>query len=388
MKKLMLLLWITLLFLSCRASVFADAPIYVSVGHASGYAGERAQVAVSLENNGGVLAMLFNLEYDQTRLKLVAAQDGGLIRGATFSPTYDVYPYIMLWNSAARENFMNDGVLVGLTFEILENAPVGKAQINLSYLQENIYDVNLEDVYIEAQGGSITVMENVATEENNADMANETGRSSYYATPLPTVRSEQAVDNGIESAAAVREIIWTNPFADVVSDAWYYDSIKFVSEEGLMIGTGQTTFSPDGTLTRAMLATILYRIEGQPGTGENIFSDVEAGSWYANGISWAAKNGIVEGIGDSLFVPNNNITREQIAAMFYRYAQFKGIDLSAQGNISVYKDAANVSDWALDAVRWAVGTHLISGRSMDDLVPDGAATRAEMATILARWLNR
>lgn len=178
-------------------------------------------------------------------------------------------------------------------------------------------------------------------------------------------------------------------FADVAADAWYADAVQYVYENGMMSGTSETTFSPDLTTTRGMIVTILYRLEGSPDlSNENLgypYADVDANAYYADAVYWARQNGIVSGMSAEQFAPNNAITREQMAAILYRYAQFKGYDVSAKADLSVYTDAGQVSAYATDAMAWANGAQLIAGTSQATLTPAGNATRAQVATILMRF---
>lgn len=178
-------------------------------------------------------------------------------------------------------------------------------------------------------------------------------------------------------------------FADVAVDAWYADAVQYVYENGMMSGTSETTFSPDVTTTRGMIVTILYRLEGSPDlSNENLgypYADVDANAYYADAVYWARQNGIVSGMSAEQFAPNNAITREQMAAILYRYAQFKGYDVSAKADLSVYTDAAQVSTYATDAMAWANGAQLITGTSQATLTPAGNAIRAQVATILMRF---
>lgn len=178
-------------------------------------------------------------------------------------------------------------------------------------------------------------------------------------------------------------------FADVAADAWYADAVQYVYENGMMSGTSETTFSPDLTTTRGMIVTILYRLEGSPDlSNENLgypYADVDANAYYADAVYWARQNGIVSGMSAEQFAPNDAITREQMAAILYRYAQFKGYDVSAKADLSVYTDAAQVSTYATDAMAWANGAQLIAGTSQATLTPAGNATRAQVATILMRF---
>ena len=180
-----------------------------------------------------------------------------------------------------------------------------------------------------------------------------------------------------------------NPFTDVSEKDWFYGDVMFVYENGLMLGTSKTLFSPHGTATRGMMATILWRMEGSPAPkGKNSFTDVEAGKWYADAITWTAENGIFAGYGKDKFGPDDPITREQLAAIFYRYADYKGYNLTVKGNLDKFKDADKVTDYAKTAMQWAVGSGLMKGKSGNLLDPQGTATRAEIAAMLHRFIEK
>ena len=178
------------------------------------------------------------------------------------------------------------------------------------------------------------------------------------------------------------------PFTDVTNH-WAYSAIKRVYTRGLMVGMDEKTFAPDQQLSRAMLAVILYAMAGEPAvTGEGPFTDVPAGCWYTDAIVWAAQNGIVCGFGDGTFRPNAAITRAQAAVMLYGYAAFTGADVTERADLSAYSDAGQIPAWAMDAMQWANARRLIVGRDSSHLVPDGGATRAEMAAILSAYIGK
>ena len=180
-----------------------------------------------------------------------------------------------------------------------------------------------------------------------------------------------------------------NPFTDIAEKDWFYGDVMFVYENGLMLGTSKTLFSPHGTVMRGMMATILWRMEGSPvPKGKNSFTDVEAGKWYADAITWTAENGIFAGYGKDKFGPDDPITREQLAAIFYRYADYKGYDLTVKGDLDKFKDADKITDYAKTAMQWAVGSGLVKGKSGNLLDPQGTATRAEIAAMLHRFIEK
>ena len=205
--------------------------------------------------------------------------------------------------------------------------------------------------------------------------------SGVYLTKDMTVYASWRVDENPGTGA--------NPFTDVSEKDWFYGDVMFVYENGLMLGTSKTLFSPYGTATRGMMATILWRMEGSPAPkGKNSFTDVEAGKWYADAITWTAENGIFAGYGKDKFGPDDPITREQLAAIFYRYADYKGYDLTVKGNLDKFKDADKITDYAKTAMQWAVGSGLVKGKSGNLLDPQGTATRAEIAAMLHRFIEK
>ena len=205
--------------------------------------------------------------------------------------------------------------------------------------------------------------------------------SGVYLTKDMTVYAGWRVDENPNTGA--------NPFTDVSEKDWFYGDVMFVYENGLMLGTSKTLFSPHGTATRGMMATILWRMEGSPAPkGKNSFTDVEAGKWYADAITWTAENGIFAGYGKDKFGPDDPITREQLAAIFYRYADYKGYDLTVKGNLDTFKDADKITDYAKTAMQWAVGSGLVKGKSGNLLDPQGTATRAEIAAMLHRFIEK
>ena len=199
--------------------------------------------------------------------------------------------------------------------------------------------------------------------------------------PTPTEQPGYAVcDHG--------EDCLLTAFSDLNSNAWYHDGVHWALENGVMQGVGTDLFAPSETTTRAMLVTMLYRMEGEPETEYDMsFTDVEEGKWYTEAIRWAAANEIVKGYAEETFGPMNELTREQLAAILYRYAQTKGVNVSVgeDTNILSYDDAFDVSDWANAAMCWAVGAGIIQGTGDGALSPKTGATRAQVATMLMRY---
>ncbi len=173
------------------------------------------------------------------------------------------------------------------------------------------------------------------------------------------------------------------PFTDVDGGKWYYENVVYTFTNGFFEGTDITTFSPEATMTRAMLVTVLWRMEGEPRAQASDFTDLTA-DWYMTAVAWAAENGITEGYGNDMFGPDDTITREQIAALLYRYAKYKGYDVSGMSGLSGFDDASGVSDWAIPAMKWAVSSKIIQGDGKK-LMPLLRAQRAQVAAILQRY---
>lgn len=207
-----------------------------------------------------------------------------------------------------------------------------------------------------------------------------------------TIKSSNGVGGGSyipepEPEPPIVENPPTKTYDDVTENDWYYKSVNYMVRKGLMKGVSDTEFLPNGNSSRSMLVTILFRLEGEPETNVNNFIDVDSDIWYANAASWALENDIISGIGDNKFAPDANVTREQIAVMLYRYAKYKNIDVTVNTGAPNFPDSDHISPWAMDAVKWAIQAKLITGRDDGNLDPTNNATRAEIATILQRFIE-
>lgn len=232
--------------------------------------------------------------------------------------------------------------------------------------------------------GALTHIKNVwyftVTAEDGVTTASYTVTVTTAALPTPI---KPAVDNTKPASDSKPKL----PFTDVSTSDWFYSDVMFVYENGLFSGTDSRSFSPNASMTRVMLVTVLYRLEGEPaGTGSSSFSDVRSGSYYEKAVAWAAANGIVTGTGSTSFSPDAKVTREQLAAILYRYAQYKKLDTDAGAKLDSFSDAGNVSGYASEALSWAVSEGLINGAS-GRLMPKGDATRAQVAAILHRFVE-
>ena len=179
---------------------------------------------------------------------------------------------------------------------------------------------------------------------------------------------------------------WENPFGDVKKRDWFYFSVKFAYDFGLMKGTTEMEFSPDSYVTRAMFVMIIYRMEKEPQAGGSVFVDVEIGGYYDRAVAWANANGIVSGVSKDRFAPNDPITREQMATILYRYANYKGYDTESNGN-TAYNDSSSISGYARNAVSWAAANLLMKGNADGSFSPNENTTRAQAAAVFTRMIE-
>ena len=247
---------------------------------------------------------------------------------------------------------------------------------------------NKPSVSVSGAGGKVTVSSNgtvTITPDKGYQIAKITVNGKEVAIPADGKLTGLTKNDKVVVTFAKITDGSSTLFADVADDAWYADAVRYVFEKGMMNGTSSTTFSPNETTTRAMIVTMLHRLENEPTASAAGFTDVASNTYYANAVAWAAANGVVTGVSETSFAPNDAITREQLAAILYRYAELKCYNVSASGSLSGYTDASQISSYATTAMQWANSTGLITGKTSTTLSPKGNATRAEVATILMRF---
>lgn len=296
----------------------------------------------------------------------------------------------------------------------------------------NLKRVNLPDGITKIEEGvffecnsltSIVIPESVTEISDYAFYGCTSMKSVYFKGNAPTAIGKDALPYGRDEITGeplyLKDLVfyfvegksgWTSPnwngyateiwepdsdfpkdFDDVSTTDWFYDAVNFAVSNNLFNGMGDNKFEPDTEMNRAMLVTVLWRYAGSPKEGTNTFTDVKSGAWYADAVSWASSKGIVNGVAAGKFDPNGNVTREQLAAILYRFCNSTGIATDKRGDLSSFPDHAEVSSWAKDAFAWAVGKGLISGNVINGktmLDPQGNATRAQVATILMRFINQ
>ena len=302
------------------------------------------------------------------------------------------------WYTSSTLGFVTNILYQGLA----DNSAAGDIQPALDALMNDMAidklrllddeDVDVDDSkhpLARAAKAVIDLVYDVAEErptEANKDAADNL--SAVINPPAPPSGGGSGSGSGKPVVPVVPED-WKNPYSDVNSGAWYYDAVKFVTEKELFGGVPGGKFAPDVLMSRAMLVTVLHRAAGTPMGGESAFTDVAQGQWYTDGVAWAASNGIVAGIGNGMFDPEGNVSREQIAAILYRFAKHTdALGETGSADLNGFNDAESVSPWAAEGMLWAVQQGLISGKPGNLLAPSDPATRAEVAAILQRFLEK
>ena len=277
---------------------------------------------------------------------------------------------------------------IHISSTLLGNIPQGSYDFCYNAVRESM-EVKYPGKFFTCDIGEVELIGNHMT----APMfENQTMDDSGY-NPHPTTAGHKYIADQIlavlpDSSTPVNPddpTVPTGRYVDVKSTDWCYSFVEYVSNRGIMTGMTETTFEPYSNLTRAQVATILYAMEGKPANTSNAFSDVAPTAWYYDPVNWCASNGIVAGVGDGLYEPDRNVTREELATMLRSYAAYFGGDTATTTDISSYNDASSVSSWATEPVSWAVAKGLMSGRPGELLAPQGTATRAEMAVMMKNF---
>lgn len=302
------------------------------------------------------------------------------------------YEYSATADDQGKITFTNPHGFSSFTFSTATQAAAKIDGTTYTSLQEAVNHVeNGQTIILLKDGQSATVDREVSftianessttfkatlTPGSDYSMTEENGQYTFTKKPSTPVTPGPGDDDEDEF-----------PFTDVKSGAWYYDAVKYVYENGLMAGTSDTTFDPEMKLNRAMAAQILYNLEGKPAVTEAAtFTDAAAaGEWALDAIAWAQQTGVVAGMGDNLFAPDAQVTREQFAQMMYNYAKYKGYDLSATGDLTQFSDSSKLQSWAVTAMKWANGNGLINGFEDDTIQPAGTTIRGQAASIIMNF---
>ena len=353
--------------------------------------GEVGAYTITFDANGGAFG-------DGTTTKQVATNSAGELNiGTVEQPTLSGYDFAGWRNDAGEQisgtfTFTEDTTLTAAWNRHSSGSSGGGSVTRYTITIEDADHGSVKSSVSRAsRGSSITLtvtpnegyeLESITVTQSGGGTVslNDRGDGKYtFTMPRANVTVEAVFAASGEQPSGL-------PFTDVDADDWFYDAVAYVYENGMMEGTSDTTFVPDMALSRAMVAQVLYNLEEQPEAAASAgFPDVAADAWYADAVNWAAESGVVTGYDTGAFGPEDAVTREQLAVMLYRYAQYKGYDVTASADLSAYSDAASVSAYAETAMSWAVGEELFQGVGASLLSPSTSASRAEVATILMRF---
>lgn len=287
------------------------------------------------------------------------------------SGDYDTFELTFVkLNKESVEMLIGDTV----TLEAIVEAGIGVEDTSVIWETENPNIATVTDGVVKG----IEVGRTTITVKSNID---ETKVATCNVTVLR--KSNVDTDNKDEEKEEIEK--WNNPFEDVKEDAWYYESIQYVNENGLFKGMAEDTFGADISMTRGMVVEVLYRLAGAETTENATFDDVSEDAYYSKAIAWAQKNGIVEGIGDNKFAPDREVTREEFVTILYRYAKLMNEDLNAEFDMSDYEDKDEISESAEKAFQWAIQNEIVKGISENKIAPQKTAARAEVATMIMRF---
>lgn len=364
MKRICVL--ILILIFSCVTCYATETPT-ISVIQTENAMSNEISVNINISKESGACGGKIDVSYDNELLSPKEYKVSEELSNSMCFVNLEYGADVIRISWAGTEAITMDTICT-LTFTVNSNTSFTSA---IAIKQAKIADVNSETI-------------SVSTGKSEITYAKETPPTSSPSnrTPVAT-NTDKATEN------IVSDKISTNiNFVDIEEKDWYYESVKYVVDNKLMNGVSETKFVPNGTLTRAMLVTVLYRNAGEPAVNKSIpFTDVDMGSWYANAVVWAKQNGIVNGVNETDFAPDNNITREQIAAIMFRYAQYEGMEAVTLEENLHFADDNEISEYAVSAMNWAVGTGLMKGKSATTINPLDNATRAEIAAILQRFIE-
>ena len=297
------------------------------------------------------------------------------------------YEYSATANASGEITFTNPHGFSEFTFSTERQAVAEIDGTSYTSLQAAVDDATANDIIVVKKNtGDLSATANKTVKVKNGTENNIKVTINGVSKTIGQNKIETFVyTSGGGTPSEPEEPTW--PFTDVTEGGdWFYDAVAYVYENGIMAGTGETTFEPTMELDRAMAAQLFYNLEGKPAvTGDSTFTDVTSGHWAVDAITWAAQNDIVAGIGGGLYDPDSNVTREQFAVMLYKYARFKGYDLTATGDLTQFPDAGSISSWAETALSWANGKGLINGHENGTIDPKGGTIRAQAASIMANF---
>ena len=362
-------------------------------------------VDVNYKNNALVQGGGFNIIYDNTKLTLKEVVQGDAMANTmcVINDKLAENKIRVVWASAMA--MPENGTVITMKLDLVSgefiNSDIGCEDFKVGNMNGQV--IKAASMSVKGVEGSTIYSGHVAETEDKKEETPVVDTKPEDTKPAedskPAVNETPKADGADNQMPEINETDETLPldkvpseeeaalgFVDVAESDWFFNSVKYAKENKLMSGVSETEFAPNASVTRAMLVVVLHRIEEEPLVGGTQFTDVESGQWYLNAVAWAANEGIVNGVGEGKFAPNSDITREQIATILYKYSQKKSA-IDAASVAIIAPDRNKISDWAMEGMSWAVAEKLITGKDGGVLDPGGKATRAEIATILMRYLE-
>ena len=432
MKRTLCLLITAVMLLSAAVPVFAANAPEITVSEWDGAPGAEAEISVSLNNNPGIASLKLIVRFDPDALELLSVSPGReflAVPGAQHAESFGDGRATINWLCVSGQ-YGGDAEFAALRFRVRESAVNGSYPISVTYDPYDAFDQQFGLVSFTVRGGEVRVTGGAEAPEPSAEPApqpsdeqesDDTEAPEPSAAPAPQPSDEQVSGGDTEADDAETgsakpddtengdtEAIDAEPddaetggteagpdpaplpaaFTDVLETDWFYGDVLAMYEKGHVKGVSETEFSPQSTMNRAMVVQVLHRMSGtpKPGAGRG-FPDVTQTAWYYDAVSWAAGQGIVQGYEDGCFYPMAAVTREQFAALLYRYAQFAGLPADTGVDLSSFADAGQIQPWAEDSMRWANGAGILRGRTETLLSPGETATRAEAVVMLNRFLK-
>ena len=333
-------------------------------------------VDTAKQNDGA--PVIISPEVDKNVDKVTVSIPSGAINGIGSQTSSDVVVSTPVGDVVLNNNTLNElaSTKQDVSVTVEETAP-GQVEIT----------VGSNGMAVDELSGGLTVVLPVKDKANPSLVAVKVNPDGTEEIIVQSAVTNRGMTVSLKGSSTIKVVDNTKIFTDVGTH-WAKNNIQFVTARGIFGGTGPNTFAPNAGTTRGMLVTVLHNLHGVEYTGKtDSFTDVSAKDWFAKGANWAAANHIVSGMGNGLFAPNSDVTREQTAVILYGYARMIGLDTAGRSSLARFHDANSVSSWAADAVKWAVHSGLISGMPGDLLAPQGTTTRAEMATIMRKFVE-
>lgn len=362
MKKIVITIIMLMLFL---ISAHAEGERVVYIENSTDASAKTVTINIGISEQSAVCGGKFDVVYDNTLLTPKSYLVAESVEDYTAIVNLNYADNAIRFSFAGTEEMKESGTIIQIVFDIIKDADF-ETEIKIDNLK-------LAD-----------------TDANKIEAISENATVNYKQEVKQVVVRSQSSGKKSNPTTAKEDTI-KNIFSDINESDWFYDFVISAYESGLMQGMSENSFEPSSKLTRAMFITVMHRMGDLPKVKkQSNFTDVDDGAWYADAIAWGYENKIISGISETEFDPNDNITREQIATILYRYAKYKGMNvnnIASAADITAYPDAVQISDWAINAMRYCISKKIITGDDTGNIFPQNYASRAEMATMVVRLIK-